>query len=693
MKGLRVAFALLLAAAAAVLAVRAREGLRVETDLASLAAPASERALCDVARGTAHQGRLLFEGPSAEAVQAAADAFFTNLPQQRVDIKATLRGLAGHTAGLLSEETRALLRAGRTAEVANVAAARLFGPVPPLFSVKDDPFLLATDYVTSLQANLTPGWSLEGGRPVCAQGDRHYALVTLDGTETAETVNTLRTRAEAYAKNGVRIWCSGPIFHTARATARATAEINVLSVISLVLVAGLGYTLFRSLRFIPQLLGAVGAAFLVAAGALFAVFPRPHVLTFVFGTTLIGLAVDYVYHARMAGSAWRVARPLACALATTLACFAPLLVSELAALRQMALFTMAGLVTVFAAVFAWRGRDPSDKKDTRDENDQRDAPRGRRWGAWARVVVFGAAALGLTRLEVSTNPAAFYHPDAYLAEGEKRFLALNPAAYAQVALTTGDTLEESLACEEETGLRGLSALVPSRARQQENAALIATLYAREGARYARLTGLHVPSAPPKDGFLDVADLAGGGLQRVAEAFRLGETGLVAPCAADFVSRDPKVVVFAPRATLERLFAQLFRSTLALLGVSLAVLVALLLAVFRRRVLLYAAPMVASVAATGGMLGWLGLPLTSFTLLCFFVMVGLGLDYVIFHRGSPAPGTRRTVLASFLSSLAGFGLLAFTEFPVTRAMGVTFAFGLLFAYVFSLRRPKPTQGRS
>ncbi len=690
MKLLRVAFVLLLVAAATALAWRARDGLRVETDLASLAAPASERALCDVARGTAHQGRLLFEGPSAEAVQAAADAFCTNLPQRRVDVTSTLRGLAGHTAGLLSEETRALLRAGRTAEVANAAAARLFGPVPPLFSVKDDPFLLATDYVTALQTTLTPGWSLEGGRPVCARGDRHYALVALDGTETAETVNALRGRAEAYAENDVRIWCSGPIFHTARATARATAEINVLSVISLVLVAGLGYALFRSLRFIPQLLGAVGAAFLVAAGALFAAFPRPHVLTFVFGTTLIGLAVDYVYHARMAGSAWRVARPLACALATTLACFAPLLFSELAALRQMALFTMAGLVTVCAAVFAGRGRDARDNGDgIALKNREPHKEDGRLYVSLCslglKVVLFGAAALGLTRLEVSTNPAAFYHPDAYLAEGEKRVLALTPDAHAQVAVTMGDTLEESLAREEAAGLRGLSALVPSRARQQENAALIATLYAREGARYAQLTGLRVPSAP-QGGFLDVADLEGGGLQRVAAAFRLGETGLVAPCAADFVSCDPKVVVFAPRATLERLFAQLFRSTLALLGASLAVLVALLLAVFRRRVLLYAAPMVASVAATGGMLGWLGLPLTSFTLLCFFVMVGLGLDYVIFHRGSPAPGTRRTVLASFLSSLAGFGLLAFTEFPVTRAMGVTFAFGLLFAYVFSLRRP-------
>ena len=143
------------------------------------------------------------------------------------------------------------------------------------------------------------------------------------------------------------------------------------------------------------------------------------------------------------------------------------------------------------------------------------------------------------------------------------------------------------------------------------------------------------------------------------------------------------MVLDPCTALEGLFARFLASTCRLLGVSLGLLAVLLLAFFRKRFFLYVGPVDASVAATGGMLGWLGIPLTSFTLLCFFVMLGLGLDYVVFHRSRPGTATRRTVRASFLSSLAGFGLLAFTAFPVTQAMGVTFAFGLFFVYVFSL----------
>ena len=684
MRGLRVAFGLLLAASVGVLAWRACGGLRVETDLTSLVSAENLPGLRDVSAGRTRQGRLLFEGPDADAVRAAADAFSSNLPAcATFDLRATLRAFAGRTAGLLSAETRDLLRAGRYREVATASAARLFGPVPPLFSVKDDPFLLATDYVLALQSNLSPGWSLRDGYPVCTRDGVHFLLVALETERLSlDAAEDLRRRVEARnatAADGVRIWCCGPLFHMARAATRAKTEVNVLSGVSVACVVLLGVLLFRSLRFVPQLLCAVGASFLVASGALFAVCPRPHALTFVFGTTLIGLAVDYVYHARAAGDVARVARPLGISLVTTLACFTPLLCSEVTALRQMALFTMAGLGTVCMTVFAWGPCGPGLPA-------VEEAPRARgpgRAGRWARALLLCGAALGLFRLDVSTSPAAFYRPDAYLAAGERRFLEVGPAAGTRVALVTGDSLQACLEHEEAAGLKGLSAVIPSIRRQRENAALAARLAAHEGARYAALTGLRMPGGAATNVFLDAEVAATGALKRLVAPFRLAPTRLVAPCPAGFVPADPHVEVLDPRTALEGLFARFLASTCRLLGVSLGLLAVLLLAFFRKRFFLYVGPVLASVAATGGMLGWLGIPLTSFTLLCFFVMVGLGLDYVVFHRSRPGSATCRTVRASFLSSLAGFGLLAFTAFPVTQAMGVTFAFGLFFAYVFSL----------
>ena len=159
---------------------------------------------------------------------------------------------------------------------------------------------------------------------------------------------------------------------------------------------------------------------------------------------------------------------------------------------------------------------------------------------------------------------------------------------------------------------------------------------------------------------------------------------MSPCVGDFPPKDPRVQVIDMRESTESAFARAFRSTRRLFAYSSAALLVFLFAVFRRRALSFACPVAAALVSTLGMLGWLGVPFTFFTLLSFFILLGLGLDYTIFHRGADAPTAGRTVLFAFLTSLAGLGLLSFTAFPVTRDMGITFAFGLFFAYVFSMR---------
>ena len=605
-----------------------------------------------------------------------------------------MRYLAPRTRGLVSAETRELLRAEKFTDVVHASAARLFGPVPPLFSVKDDPFLLATDYAMSMQSNLAPGWSLKDGYPVCERGDRHFLLISC-GDLSLEKAEAIMQGAEritgSSADGGTKVWCCGPVFHTARSTSCAKREINVLSAISIVLVALFGWMLFRSWRFAPQLLVTVGVSFFVATGALFAFFPRPHVITFVFGVTLIGLSVDYVYHSRSAGGAGKVLKPLTQSLATSLACFAPLLFADITAMRQMALFTMAGLAGAYLCALAWR-RSRNDRPTGGDgipcrlRRSRIDRPTG--FGnvvaIGAGLVVVIAAMCGICRVKVSFEPSAFYRPGTFLAEGEKRLFELNPMGGGKFAYIKGKTLQESLEIEEAAGLRGLSAVIPSLRRQRENAALVEKLKEREGQSYTELTGLKMPLEDTR-GFLDAAHVEDESLKKVVRSFAPRGHEIVVPCPDGFTSADPRVVVLDPRQAAKGMFARLFLSAGKLLCISLAALVVLLIVFFRKKFFDYVCAVGGAVLCTMGMLGWLGIPLTCFTLLCFFVMAGLGLDYVIFHRSKPVPETRRTVLYSFLSSLAGFGMLAFTEFPVTRGMGVTLAFGLFFAYLLSLGR--------
>ena len=165
--------------------------------------------------------------------------------------------------------------------------------------------------------------------------------------------------------------------------------------------------------------------------------------------------------------------------------------------------------------------------------------------------------------------------------------------------------------------------------------------------------------------------------------------------------------FDPKGELEGVFARLTHKLRFILQLSFgaAALLALPLlllppADWRRGVAVCFLSATMAALATVGLLGWLGEPITFFNLLCLFIFVGLGLDYSIFtwharrhrscglHSLSPTPSlaggrltsTDRAVRYSFLTSFVGFGLLSFTEFAVTRSMGMTLAAGLAFSYL-------------
>ncbi|MCQ2390981.1 MAG: hypothetical protein MJ240_06135 [Kiritimatiellae bacterium] len=697
MKLLRTLFALVILGAVAVLAGRVGNG--VETDLYGLADLTHGGVLREIAGSLAGRGRVLLEGPAEADLTSLAEQVTAALGQRpQGSFADTLRFLAAHKDGLLAPATREKLLAGQMAEVAGAALARLYGFAPPLFSVKDDPFQLATEYALSLQTRLAEGWTLKGGYPVCVRDGRAYWMVQIDGACGEQTLLAeFLARAQAFNAGGsdfgttggkVRIWCGGPPFHAACTAARAKWEINVLSLISLVVVLCLGWRLFGTCRFVPGLLLALMFAAVAAAGALFAFFPRPHVLSFVFGTSLIGLSVDYYYHARAAGGAWRVARPMTQSLVTTLAAFVPLFFAAAPVLRQMAVFTVGGLLAVWAWMLVSSGHVHVGRLGEEGVVAQRVASAR----SWMRVLAWSVVALtafGLLRLSVVQNPAAFYRPNAYLAESEALFARLDPSSTGRFVYVRGATVQEALEREEAAGIRGLSALIPSLRRQRENVQLVASLMDAEGKAFSAKTGLPLPKPRRASALLDPERISDARLRGLVDLMRVAG-GLISPCPPDFVSSDPAIVVLEPKRALENLFGVFTRETLRLLGLSLVVLAVLLVFLFRSRVLGLVAPVAATLVATAGTLGWLGIPITFFTLLCFFVLIGLAFDYAIFQSSEASSATHRAVRYSFLTSFVGLGALAFTDFAVTRSMGIAFALGLAYAYGFAWIGGRVTQ---
>ena len=607
MKALKAIALLIVACAGVSLLFTARKG--VEGNLLALAGASSGGAeLNSAASAMAESARFIVKSESVESARLRLRSL--GVPVADVDLSIALKALAPYARGFLSSAVREQLERGDFAAVRDAAAARLYSPMPPVVSPDRDPFLLFTDYVLS---------------SVASNGD----WVVVNAQLTAEQARD----ALVAVKGADDVRCAGAPFHTAVASERSRREINALSVVSLFCVVLFGWLLTRSFRFLPVLVAMLAAAFCVAAAALFAAFDKPHLLTFVFGTTLIGLSVDYVYHALTARES--IAKPLSFSFLSTAICFLPLLFSKVGVMNQMALFTIAGLATVYAGVmvFMQGGRSMA---YARNANDGADALCGEMktcrgvdaWPVGARIGIVmvlamlpaGLALIGMScgRIQIpkSVDISRFYRPDPYLAEGEK--LAVSVA--------------------------GGAGFIPTAAEQRHNANLVRRLYLAEGENYCRMTGLptSVIKLPPRT--------------------------------------DEKV--FDPKGELEALLDGWHSEICGWLAVSLLVLVCALAMIFRRKSFGFVVPLAATYIATDGMLLLLGEWRNFFTEICMFIFIGLGFDYSIFRwhancRGSSS--TEKAVRYSFLTSLVGFGSLAFTDFAVTRSMGLTLAFGLSFSY--------------
>lgn len=131
------------------------------------------------------------------------------------------------------------------------------------------------------------------------------AIMMAKGTESAFNPNAqLRQQAAlAQALNAVsaqypsiQVLQAGALFHAIEATNTAKSEISVLGLASLLGVVLLVWLAFRSVMPLLLAMVTIGSGLLLAVTFTLSVFGELHLLTLVFGTSLIGIAIDYSFH-------------------------------------------------------------------------------------------------------------------------------------------------------------------------------------------------------------------------------------------------------------------------------------------------------------------------------------------------------------------------------------------------------------
>lgn len=282
---------------------------------------------------------------------------------------------------LLDKETvQKINQGGGVDELKELALQKAFGAfsLTPLEFVDGDPFFLADLELQNLierLSNTGTSLALRDGVLAAEYDGEHYVMVrgalTQKGASVTSKKNGVQTiydcarRVAASSDFGneggqdVSFVFSGSPFHSHKSATSAQRQVAVISALSMLAVVVLLLLVFRSAR---PLLFSVGAITLSAAfglGTELLVFGQIHILTFVFGTTLIGTCLDYSLHfwtrayfcqdALLGAQAMKkIFKGLALSFASTEVCYLIMLLAPFALLKQISVFCFAGILSAFA---------------------------------------------------------------------------------------------------------------------------------------------------------------------------------------------------------------------------------------------------------------------------------------------------------------------------------------------------------
>jgi len=498
------------------------------------------------------------------------------------------------------------------------------------------------------------------------------------------------------------------------------SEMSSLNVISLLAVLGVAALCMRRVWQAVHLAPVVLGALLGAWVGVTLCFGRVHVLVFVVGSLLGGVAIDYGFYlylqpAVRAGELYRekvrrLIKPLLASALTTILGFSLLLFSELPLIRQLGVFVSCGLIAALATALLWFGQLARPYSQTWAFAQARLHGEHPAWRHGARALLLVGAAVALVgpwRLhwrddirELEALPAAARaeavevralfgetpRRTVYLSRGESpaaarealgRFLEWHArqfagAPVATLGLAVPTPAEWDAAASERAALGGFEpALRAALERHGFDSGEFGPFYA-EWAKWL--------AAPSGDYAAAVRALAGS-LQGPVALTMATEPGAswFATVAEHLPGAEPPpelaTIGLDQLQSLNRLFSRYRVSALRLstIGLSLVGLSVFVLYGLRRGVRIFALP-AGSCLFAFGVLGLAGQTLNLFHLLGAFLGVCLSHNYAIFTAENAARGDEPppSIRLSALTTAASFGVLALSSIPVVAALGTMVA---------------------
>lgn len=524
------------------------------------------------------------------------------------------------------------------------------------------------------------------------------------------------------------------------------SEMQTMSTASMLGISILFLVLFRSWSLLVVAILPLVTGVLVATATSLWIFDGIHMMTLVFGSTLIGVCIDYPIHyichhtlvpdsAGSIGSLRRVWPAIAMGALTTIAGFGGLAWSDFPGVRELGFFAAIG---VLAALFATRWIVPALLPAlpvpsatlvgaSRKLNDWITTLRGRRRGIRLLLVGFlGVAVAGVPfitweddvyNLNVALDPA-WAEEDRFvrdriakldvgrlvvaIASNEEQALILNDSVYGHMKDAVAKGLLENF--------ESLHEFLPSKLIQEKNSSTLrntpdlVSLYVKEleslGFRADAFEEFVKTIDSPARAPLTRSDFDDSLLAPLIERFYVGlnervailtfVSGVSAPDAFKKIFDTlPGVHYFDQQSFIAELYGRYRARVTLLVGTGLIAVALLVFARFRSfgDTMAVVLPALTAAASTLAILTLCGATINLLHLLGLLLVLSIGVDYSIFLICSDPDdgGETATILSLCIacaSTCLSFGLLSLSAFPALQALGMTTALGTLLSLVLA-----------
>ena len=658
---------------------------------------------------------------------------------------------------LLSDEDIELINSDGGAQLfAQNALAQAYSPftILPLDNLDSDPFMLAesnlNNYLLAVRKSGTSMYAKDGLLAASKDGVWYVMLRGILSKKGASLASKDNGIAEIYSicspleKDGLKFIYSGTPFNSHQSSTEAMKEITIISTVSLLVVIILLLFVFRSPLPVIFSIISIFISIITALVATLAVFKKMHILTLVFGTSLIGSCIDYSLHffTQWAGNPNiksgqeirnHLLKSLVMAIASSVLCYAILIFAPFNVLKQMSVFSLTGLLSSFLttmAIFPYISL-PEGKRVIKISKVLRETNHKRAKKYFGRVAVtilflFSIAVLLINHknFAVKNDLSRLYTMEGRLLEDRIKAVEItkyNPSGWFIIRGQSEEKaleVEYDLACklnkafDGQLGFISTSSFVPSIEHQKKS---------REACRKLleiapeQFENLGFDSSYTRDLIADfnqsenqfVSFTNNNVPQYIASSISTAWLGLMddgyyytvlmpniledLELMRKFADEDPNVFFVNKMSDMGRDLDKLTLMIIKFFAIAY-LLIFIMLKFFynwKQSFKIISVP-VLIVLMTAAIFSLSKIDLEFFSVTGLILVFGLGLDYIIYMMENEKKKTMDSktlepfaTLLSFITTIISFGALSLSNFQPVHLMGLSIFIGLATAYISSI----------